>query len=191
MCKGEATLFGEPETTKGSHLVPAKTMTLLERNLTDDGELIRVALRPNEAIFKTERSMIYTRLVEGRYPPYKEIIPKKTTMKVSLPVPVFLSKVRQAAIMTDDESKRVDLSFEPGKLTMKARGVDTGSSEVEMLLEGFTGPQVKIAFDPHYLTEFLRAIDGEPTVMLEMTDETKPALFRVGEDYLYLVMPLS
>jgi DNA polymerase-3 subunit beta len=62
---------------------------------------------------------------------------------------------------------------------------------VELPLEDYTGPEVKIAFDPQYLTEFLRALDGEPTVTLEMSDGTKPALFRAGDGYLYLVMPLA
>ena len=194
VCEGAATLYGPAETTKGSHLVPAKTMTLLERNLTDDGELVRVGLRPNEAMFQTERAMIYTRLVEGRYPPFRDIIGqtrKQATLKIPLAVDALLSRVRQAAIMTDDESKRVDMTFEPGKITMQARGAETGSSEVEMPLPDYDGPEVKIAFDPQYVTEFLRALEGEATVTLEMSDGTKPALFRCGDGYLYLVMPLA
>jgi DNA polymerase-3 subunit beta len=194
VCEGSATLHGPAETTKGSHLVPAKTMTLLERNLTDDGEQVRVALRPNEAMFQTERAMIYTRLVEGRYPPYRDIISqtqKQASIKITLPVDSFLARVRQAAIMTDDESKRVDLSFEAGKVTMKARGAETGSSEVVMMLPEYDGSPVSIAFDPQYVTEFLRAIDGEPTVLLEMSDGGKPALFQCGDAYKYLVMPLA
>jgi DNA polymerase-3 subunit beta len=194
VCEGSATLHGAADATKGSHLVPAKTMSLLERNLTDDGELIRVALRPNEAMFQTGHAMIYTRLVEGRYPPYKDIISqtrKQANIKINLPVESFLSRVRQAAIMTDDESKRVDLSFEAGKVTMKARGAETGSSEVVMMLPEYDGSPVTIAFDPQYVIEFLRAIDGEPTVQLELSDGTKPALFQVGDTYKYLVMPLA
>jgi len=193
VCEGAATLYGPPETTKGSHLVPAKTMNLLERNLTDDGELVRVGLRPNEAMFQTERAMIYTRLVEGRYPPFRDIISstrKQASLKVPLEIASLLSRVRQAAIMTDDESKRVDMTFEPGKVTMQARGAETGSSEVELLLPDYDGPEVKIAFDPQYVIEFLKAIDGETTVTLEMSDGSKPALFRCGDGYLYLVMPL-
>ena len=194
VCEGEAALYGPPEATKGSHLVPAKTMTLLERNLTDDGELVRIGLRPNEALFQTERAMIYSRLVEGRYPPYRDIIGqtrKQAGVKVPLPVGEFLSRVRQAAIMTDDESKRVDMTFEAGKVTMQARGAETGSSEVEMALPEYDGPEVKIAFDPQYLVEFLRALEGEPAVILEMSDGTKPALFKCGDGYQYLVMPLA
>ena len=194
VCEGNATLHGPAEATKGSHLVPAKTMTLLDRNLTDDGELVRIALRPNEAMFQTERAMIYSRLVEGRYPPYRDILAqtrKQSNVKINLPVESFLSRVRQAAIMTDDESKRVDLTFEAGKVTMKARGADTGSSEVVMTLPEYDGPEVSIAFDPQYVIEFLRAIDGEPTVVLEMSDGSKPALFQCGDTYKYLVMPLA
>ncbi|MBX9579186.1 MAG: DNA polymerase III subunit beta [Gemmataceae bacterium] len=194
VCEGPAALFGPPEATKGSHLVPAKAIGLLERNLTDDGELVRVALRPNEALFQTDRATIYTRLVEGRYPPYRDIIGqtrKGAGVKVPLPVGPFLSRVRQAAIMTDDESKRVDMGFEPGRVTMQARGAETGSSEVELPLPEYDGPEVKIAFDPQYLVEFLRAVEDEPTVTLEMTDGSRPALFRCGDTYQYLVMPLA
>ncbi len=194
VCEGPATLYGPAEATKASHLVPAKTMQLLERNLTDDGELVRVGLRPNESLFQTERAMIYTRLVEGRYPPYQDLIrhAKGTwTVRVALPVPAFMSRVRQAAIMTDDESKRVDMTFEAGKVSMQARGADTGSSEVELPLPEYDGPEVRIAFDPQYLVEFLKALEGEPVVSLEMSDGSKPALFRCGDGYQYLVMPLS
>jgi DNA polymerase-3 subunit beta len=93
--------------------------------------------------------------------------------------------------MTDDESKRVDMTFAPGLVTMQARGAETGSSEVEMPLPEYDGPEVKIAFDPQYLVEYLRVADNEPTVLLEMSDGTKPALFHCGDSYVYLVMPLA
>jgi DNA polymerase-3 subunit beta len=60
-----------------------------------------------------------------------------------------------------------------------------------MLLPEYEGPQVAIAFDPSYLTEYLRALEGEPTTVLEMSDGSKPALFKCGEGYQYLVMPLA
>jgi DNA polymerase-3 subunit beta len=62
---------------------------------------------------------------------------------------------------------------------------------VELPLPEYDGPETEIAFDPSYLIEFLRALEGEPTVTLEMTDGTKPALFKCGDGYVYLVMPLA
>lgn len=58
-------------------------------------------------------------------------------------------------------------------------------------LPGYDGPEVSIAFDPQYLVEMLRAVEGEPALAVEMTDGSKPAVFRVGADYCYLVMPLA
>lgn len=194
LCEGPASVYGPADSVKATHLVPPKAIALLERNLTDDGELVRIGLRTNDAVFQTERAMIYTTLVQGRYPPYRDIIGqtrKGAAVQVPIPVEGFLARVRQAAIVTDDESKRVDMRFEAGKVAMQARGADTGSSEVEMLLPEYDGPEVSIAFDPSYLIEFLRALEGEPTVMLEMTDGTKPALFKCGDSYVYLVMPLA
>jgi DNA polymerase III subunit beta len=183
-------VHGDKPKVDGSHIVPAKAINILSANLTDNEEAVRVQLRPNDAMFQTERWTIYTRLVEGRYPPYDKIVPSKSTHHVSMSTPLLLSKVRQAAIMSDAESKRVDLTFTPGKLRLEAKGSETGSSNVEMPIDGYDGADLTIAIDPSYLMEFLRAIDGEPSVRLEFTSGEKPALFRVGEGYLYLVMPL-
>jgi DNA polymerase-3 subunit beta len=194
MCEGPAVVHGPAEKTKITPLVPPKAMALLERNLIDDGELVRVGLRTNDALFQTERAMIYTTLVQGRYPPYRDILSqtkKNATVSVALPVEGFLTCVKQARIMTDEESKRVDMTFAAGKVMMEARGAQTGSSEVELLLPEFQGPEIKIAFDPEYLVEFFRALEGEASVTLEMTDGTKPVIFKCNENYVYLVMPLA
>jgi DNA polymerase III subunit beta len=190
MMEGPATAIGTPVASTHMHLVPVKAVQLLERNLSDDGELIRVALKPNEAMFQTERAMLHTRLVEGRFPPYKDIIPKKNSVSLTVNTADLLNRVRQAAIMAEDEGKRVDFSFEDGAVTLVARGAETGSSEVKMELPEFTGKPINIAFDPNYLVEVLRAVEGESTVQLEMTDGQKPAVVRVGESYLYMIMPL-
>jgi DNA polymerase-3 subunit beta len=193
LCHGPASVYGVAEPSKVLHIVPLKTIGILERNLTSDNELVRVGLRSNDAMFQTENAMIYTSLLNGKFPPYRDIISKtrkEATQRIPLPTDVFLSRVRQAAIMTDEESQRIDMTFEAGKVTMKARGAKTGSSEVSLELPEFDGPTTEIAFDPVYLVEFLRALEGEPTVTLEMSTGQRAALFTC-EQYAYLVMPLT
>jgi len=92
--------------------------------------------------------------------------------------------------MADVETRRVDFKFEPGLLTLSARGADTGSGEVKLELPQYQGPNLAIGFDPNFLTDMLRIVDGEPSLALELTDGQKPAVFRLGTQYLYLVMPL-
>ena len=187
---GPATSHGGHNTKGQTPVVPTKAMSLLERNLQDPEEVVRVSLRPNEVLFKTERAMIYSRLVEGRYPAYREVFPKKQTVKVPLTVAPFLAAVRQSAIMTDEESKRVVFSFAKKKLTMQARGAESGRSKVELPLD-YDGKALEINFDPRFLTEMLRVLEAEDALTLELVDSNTPALFRCGENYSYVVMPLS
>jgi DNA polymerase-3 subunit beta len=188
--QGAAASHGGHQTKGQTPVVPTKAMNLLERNLQDPDETVRVCLRPNEVLFKTERAMIYSRLVEGRYPAYREVFPKKQTTKVPLVVGPFHSAVRQAAIMTDEESKRVVFSFAKGKLTLQARGAETGRSKVELPVE-YEGKAIEISFDPRFLTEMLRVLEADAPLTLELVDSTSPALFRSGDNYSYVVMPLS
>jgi DNA polymerase III subunit beta len=192
LIEGAAVVHGPGTDPKGpSHLIPIKTIQLLERHLTDDSEPIQVILRPNGVVFQTGRWMIHSKLVQGRFPPYRDIIPKKSGVKIPLDAPTFAARIRQAQITSDDEARRVDFSFQKGKVLLHSQGAETGSCDVTMTLEQYDGDEVKIAFDPSYVLEFFRAIDGEPTVVMEMTDGLKPAVFRLGEHYSYLVMPMG
>ena len=167
---------------------------LLERNLIDDGGLVRIGLRANDAQFQTDRAMIYTTLVQGSYAPYRDIITKTrkdSTVKIPLPVEAFYSRVRQATIMTDEESKRVDMTFAAGQGRLQARGARDGFERSGTAAARLRRPGGVDRVRPDYLVEFLRALEGETTITLEMSGGDKPALFRCGENYLYLVMPLA
>ena len=103
--------------------------------IQEDVARSRVDKRAAFAVFKTDRATVYSRLVEGRFPPYKEILPKKANARIPLKVTEFMTAIRQAAIMTDEESKRVNFNFAPGKLTLAAQGAASGRSKVETELE--------------------------------------------------------
>jgi DNA polymerase-3 subunit beta len=173
-------------------VVPTKAMGLLERNLQDDEALVRVSLRPNEVLFRTEgnQAVIYSRLVEGRFPNYRDVFPKKQAAKLALPVGAFQSAVRQAAIMTDEETQRVMFHFAKKKLTLEAKGSTTGRSKVELPLE-YDGKNLDISFNPKFLIDMLRILGADDTLNLELVDGNSPALFKAGEEYSYLLMPLT
>lgn len=169
-------------------LIPQKAILLLDKSI-EEGP-VKVSFTSKDATFQTGNVQITTRLVEGKFPPYRDIIPKKFEVKLSLDTARFLTCVRQASIMVDDEIRRLDCTFEAGKLTVRAKGAKVGSSDVTMALPDYTGKTIEISFDPGYLIDMLRAIDGEPTLTVEMVDGKRPAIFSLG-DYLYLVMPLA
>ncbi len=189
MMHGPAKAHGGHSTQGQMPVVPAKAMSLLERNLTSADETIRISMRPNEVLMKTERAMIYSRLVEGRFPNYKQVIPTKHGHRVPLTVGPFLVAVRQAAIMTDDESKRVRFQFAKKKLTLRAQGAESGQSRVELPIE-YDGKGLEISFDPKFVTDMLRVLEPDAPLTLDMSEGDKPAVFRHEPAYLYVIVPL-
>ena len=186
LCEGTGVSVGEHRT--GNHtVVPLKAMQLLEKNL-EDNETVRVSFRPNEVLVKTERATIYSRLVEGRFPNYQQALPKAAGIRVPLTAGTFLKAVRQAAVMVSEESAGVIFSFEPGKVTLKARGNERGKSRVELDLDYAFDP-LEISFDPRYVSDMLKVFDGETEFSLELSSGDQPAVFR-RQDYAYVVLPL-
>ncbi len=85
----------------------------------------------------------------------------------------------------------VVFAFEKGKLTLRARGAETGSSRIEMELDDYPGNPLEISFDPRYLTDMLRVFDPETKFNLDLIDGANPAVFRnEASDYAYVVLPL-
>lgn len=183
---------GDVPKPKSLPLVPPKAMSLVDRllSLGDAAEPVRVSLGVNAASFETSRGTVTTRLVEGRFPPYREVIPKKFNTTVRVAAGPFLSTVRQAAIMSDAESCRVVFEFKAAGSGAEAQGATTGKSRVSYEVETLDGPAVTIAFDPDYLTEMLRVLDAAEPVLINLVDASKSAVFTVGDDYTHLIVPL-
>jgi len=190
LAQGTATAHGDHSTRGLSPVVPTKAMTLLERNLQVDEDPVKICLRPNEVLFRTGRAVIYSRLVEGRFPDYKQVMPRKQATKVGLSTASFQAAVRQAAVMTDDDSKRVTFHFDRDKLTLQAHGATAGRSKVELPII-YDGKAVDINFNPAYLVEMLKVLPPDEEITLDLIDGGSPALFRFGTGYSYLVMPLT
>lgn len=188
--QGSASEHGGHSAKGQSPVVPSKALNLLDRNFSDDQESIKVCFRPNEVLFKTERSIVYSRLVEGRFPDYKMVLPKKSSAHAILKVEAFGSAVRQAAIMADDEVKKVLFKFNSKKLVMQAQGSVSGKSKVELEID-YQGPDVEIAFNPVFVTDLLKVLPNDAEVRLDLIDAASPALFKFGDDYQYLIMPLT
>jgi DNA polymerase-3 subunit beta len=190
LAQGTATGHGGHTTRGQTPVVPTKAMNLLERNLQDGEETVRVCLRPNEVLFRTERAVVYSRLVEGRFPDYKQVMPKKQGVRIALQATPFQAAVRQAAIMTDEDSKRVVFRFSKDNLTLKAQGATAGRSKVELPIE-YDGKPMEISFNPAYVVEMLKVLPPDAELSLDLIDSASPALFRSGTNYSYLVMPLT
>jgi DNA polymerase-3 subunit beta len=178
--------------SQGSPVVPTRAMTILERNLGDPGEPVFVRLRQQDCLFRTSRLVLHARLVEGRFPPYREVIPKNVTAKVTLTAGPLLAAVKQAAVVADPERGHgVDLTFQRNKLVLEASSQDRGGrAKVQLPIE-YAGEKLEVRFNPRFLVEMLSVLDADQEVVFEYQGREKAAAFRAGSDYLYVVMPMA
>ncbi len=181
---------GSPATPAKATVVPTKAMSLLERSIDPSAEFVDVAVRENDVLMRSGPCTVYSRLVEGRFPRYRDVIPRNGSVNVPLPVAPFLSAVRQSQIVTDEESRGVEFQFSSSLLTLSSKASDIGESKIELPIE-FDHEDIRITFDPRFVSEFLRVLTPETLVDLQLTDADTAAVFRVEDSYTYVVMPLS
>jgi len=172
-------------------IVPARAMQLIERCLGGGDAPVRVAVRPSEIVVQTGNTTISARLVEGRFPRWRDVFPDRPeAIRVNLLAGPFLAAVRQAAIVTSEQSKGVDFSFEPGQLVLSGRSAESGESRVELPIDHAAGT-VKIKLDPRFVGDFLRVLDGGANVGVELTDPQSACVCRTEDGYAYVIMPLA
>lgn len=175
----------------GSPVVPVKALKLIERNLDDGDPPVHVAVQGTTAVLvRTERAVIYSRLVEGRFPRYQDVFPAHVEVKIRLEAGPLRLAVEQASIVTSEESRGVDFTFGDGVLRLSSRAADVGSSHVELPIP-YDGKAVEITFDPRYLTDALKTLDDTAAVTAELIDAKNAAVFKTDDGYTYVVMPLT
>jgi DNA polymerase-3 subunit beta len=172
-------------------IVPARAMQLIERCLGGADLPVHLAVRPSEILVKTAGTTISARLVEGRFPRWRDVFPERLeAAKVQLVAGPLLAAVRQAAIVTSEQSKGVDFAFEPGQLVLSGRSAESGESRVELPLD-HAGAAVRIKLDPRFVADFLRVLDPGTTVSVELTDPQSACVCRTEDGYGYVIMPLA
>jgi DNA polymerase-3 subunit beta len=175
----------------GAPVIPVKALRLIERNLADDDPPIHLTIQAGTSVLmRTDRAVIYSRLVEGRFPRYQDVFPANVEVKIPLEVGPLRRAVEQASIVTSDESRGVDFRFRSGVLELISQSADVGSSRVDLPI-AYEGKTVEITFDPRYLIDALKTLDDSAPITAELIDAKNAAVFKTDDDYTYVVMPLT
>ncbi|HEY5911809.1 MAG TPA: DNA polymerase III subunit beta [Verrucomicrobiae bacterium] len=180
------------EKSQGDFIIPAKTVNELNRLLQDKGD-VELRYVENQASFtlKDEKGssvLIITKLIEGNYPNYRQVIPAETKERVPLNREEFLHALRRAEIMTSDKSNSVKLNFGKNKLEITANSPEVGEAK-ESIAVNYGGPEIAIAFNPKYLIDPLTALANDE-VFFELIDELSPGVLKINGPFLYVVMPM-
>lgn len=180
------------EQSQGEFIVPAKAVNELNRLLAEKGEL-EVRYTDNQASFtlKDEKGfsiLIVTKLIEGNYPNYRQVIPNEVKERVSLIREELVHALRRAEIMTSEKSNSVKLTFGKNNLAITANSPEVGEAR-ESLAINYKGKEMAIAFNPKYLIDPLNALANDE-VFIELIDELSPGVLKINGPFLYVVMPM-
>ena len=180
------------EKSSGEFIVPAKAVGELDRLLQEKGEA-EIKFGDNQASFslKDEKGfsvLLITKLIEGNYPNYKQVIPTETKERIPLAREEFLHALKRAEIMTSEKANSVKLTFGKNSLAITANTPEVGEAR-ESLAVNYKGKEMAIAFNPKYLIDALGAL-GEDEVFFELIDELSPGVLKINGPFLYVVMPM-
>ncbi len=173
-----------------SAIVPTKALNILLKLFHDGETSVRVRFVDNQILFASEDSLLASNLVEGNFPPYRDVIPKDSDRKASLGTDAFASAVRRAALLTNEESKGVRMSFSGNGLTLSSRAPEMGEATIDVDLPEFQGEPMDIGFNPHYVLDALKVVE-EDRITFEFKAPNKPGVIRTGSEFLYVIMPVN
>jgi len=186
------------EENTGSLILPAKTVAELER-LMGKGEKVNIAFNDRQAAFEigldeagdsglVDHLYLVSKIVEGNYPNYRQVIPKETEHRVKIERELMLECVHRAALVTSDKSNSVKIKVSKNLLEISGQSSEYGESHESMAI-AYDGPEVQVAFNPQFLMEPLKALNKDE-VFFEFKDELSPGLFKTLDNFICVIMPL-
>lgn len=177
-----------------SFIVPKKPLTLLKNTVPASSESLQISYNSNHFFVSHGSSQMSCRLIEGRFPDYKVVIPTDNPYKLVLNKNDFQGALRRLNVFSNKSTNQVVLTISGSELQMAAQDIDFSFEGNERMACQFDGENMQIAFNAKFLIEMLNAADGEE-IVIELSSPTKAGIIKPveqqeNEELLMLVMPL-
>ena len=176
-----------PKSLETEVIVPTKAVNELQRLLSDDGE-VKISISDSQISFELNDNILVSKLIEGNYPNYNQVIPEETKERIPLDRESFLSTVNRVSLLANEKSNSVKCVFSKDQINVTANSQDVGEAN-ETIEVSYKGPGVEIAFNPEFLMAPLRNLDADE-IYLELIDEMSPGVIRTTGSFLYVLMPM-
>ncbi len=176
-----------PQSHEIEFIVPTKAVNELSRLLGDKGE-VAIKVTGSQVGFDLEGSFLVSKLIEGNYPNYRQVIPGEAKERIALERETLLKAVSRVSLLASEKSNSVKLQFSPGQVEIVASSPEIGEAR-ESLAINYKGPTITIAFNPEFLMAPLRNLVADE-VSLHLIDDISPGVLRTGTNFLYVLMPM-
>jgi DNA polymerase-3 subunit beta len=170
-------------------IVPGRALSLFARLSADEDAPVGVKLAANQMLFKVGGATVSTVLVEGHFPKYQDVVPVDCDRVVELDTVEFHGALKRAALLTNEESKGVRLSFGEDSLTLSSRAPEQGEATISLEVS-YRGEPTEIGFNPVFLSDVLRVTHTD-RVSFAFKEANRPGIVRMGDDFVHVVMPVN
>jgi DNA polymerase III subunit beta len=170
--------------------VPARALQELARLVGHgEDESLSISVRQNQVLFTLGRVILSSRLIDGQFPNYRQLLPESFEHELRLAGGEFTDVVRRVSLLAQKNAP-LRLAFAPGELTVSAQTPDVGEAS-EALPVAFQGEPLEIGFNPEFLRAGLEAVD-EGDVLLKLISPLRPGLIEAADEsrFRYLIMPI-
>lgn len=182
-----------------SVIVPARTLQEVARSIMPESEKMKIFIGESQIFFEVDDILFVSRLIDGKYPEYKQVIPKEFSSSIFAKREELLKAARVASIFADSKSREVRLKAGGGesKIKIESQSVETGENITEVKARTDLKGENSIAFNNRYLIDALNTLATEDAC-IGFNDSFGPVVFRevgdkgkLNENYLHIVMPIK
>lgn len=171
-----------------SLIIPSKTIYELNRVLGDEGD-VKITFSGNQIRFELKNITIISRLIEGEFPNYSQVIPNEAKEKVVVNREQFLLGVKRAALLTTQDSQSIKIDILKNKMIVSKTNPNIGEAREELEVS-YKGHDITVGFNPGYLIDVLKVVPKDE-LEIELAGSDKPAVIRIEDWYIYLVLPMQ
>jgi len=176
-----------PEEAQAELVVPTKTVNELIKTLGEEG-VLRIRVSKTQVAFDFDSILIVSKLIEGTYPNFRQVIPSQCEERVTIDRETILTAARRVALLTDDQTASIRLTFGKNKLELLSNSPEIGEAR-ETIPVKYEGKETSIAFNPGFLIAPLRHLDSDE-IFFEFSDELSPGVIKTNVPFLYVLMPI-
>lgn len=179
----------EDENAKdGDFILPSRASTELSRCIDAECEKVTIKLNKSAVSFETDNTILTTRLVEGIYPNFRQVIPENCGCTVAVPRIAFTEALNRVSLVVLDSAGAVKLTFANNQLNISASNAETGESS-EPLEIAYDGEEVSVSFNPIFFIDPLKVMEAD-NINIEFGKQYTPVKLTGDEGFLYMLMPM-
>ncbi len=167
-------------------ILPTKAVAELRRLLEEVGS-VTIRFTRNQVAFEIKETLLISKLIDGNYPNYRQVIPNDCRESTELPCGELLETVRRVSLLSD-KSTTITLNFRENELELVS-SAEIGEARESMAIN-YTGTPLSISFNPDFFMAPLKTMSADTIITLNLIDEMSPGVLKIGEEFLYVLMPM-